>query len=159
MGSSELVSVSLWNLSFTSQSAFSIDLCTLSIHPFLMYSMRMRVCFTQRRGEKESSRGFCVSICKCVCLIIFSKCLHNHKKPVGNILFYQEQLAKKRKIAAYRKHFTVCNVRVEVGWKERENTDNRLKRGVKKHTKHCQSKEKVGNTKWTRDEEKSMDIT
>lgn len=61
MGSCELVSVSQWNLSFTSHSTFSTDLCPISIHPSLNV-LHVCVCFTQRRGEPGSSR------CACVCV-------------------------------------------------------------------------------------------
>ena len=63
MGSSELVSVSQWNVSFSSESAFSIDLCPLSIQPFLMYSMRARVCVFVRGREKPKVAGvLCVYV-------------------------------------------------------------------------------------------------
>lgn len=91
--------------------------------------------------------------CKCLCLIIFSKCLHNHKKTVGNIIFYQEQLGKKKK----KRADSCLEIVFQCAWSYGENK-GKYGQQQRIHTKHCQTEAMEGNTKRTREEEKGMEI-
>lgn len=111
-----LSSVSQWDSGFTSHSACSL----LTSGPYRFSTLNVLCVYAENkrwRTRKKQVFLLYVLMCKYVCLIIFSKSLHNYKKKNSReFSFYQKQ---KGKIAAYRKCCAVFNSLPEDGEKKK----------------------------------------